>query len=148
MTINWLFLKKILWNMLCLLCNTTQAADNNKVLSEENKRLVWKFFKNSQLFDISDEKKKILKTPFQPKSLWNVPVAFNLLNVWILLSYDLKLPVITSCIQIMCDAYILWFDDTTGKSSIYVLHFCNLFCGPTCSCKKCHLLVMCQLFSR
>ena len=31
---------------------------------------------------------------------------------------------------------------------IYVLHFCNLFCGPTCSCKKCHLLVMCQLFSR
>ena len=29
--------KKIHWNMLCLLCNTTQAADNNKVLPEENK---------------------------------------------------------------------------------------------------------------
>ena len=46
------FLENNLWNMLCLLCNTTQAAENNKVLSEENKRLVWNFFKNSQLFVI------------------------------------------------------------------------------------------------
>ena len=49
MTINWLFLKKFLWNMLCLLCKTTQAADKNIVLSEENKSLFWQFFNNSQL---------------------------------------------------------------------------------------------------
>ena len=61
------FLRKILWKMLCLFCNTTQAADNNKVLSEENKRLVWNFFKNSQLFDISDEKRKFSKHYFSQK---------------------------------------------------------------------------------
>ena len=43
--------------MLCLLCNTAQAADNNKVLSEENKILVWKNFKNRHFFVISDEKR-------------------------------------------------------------------------------------------
>ena len=67
MTINWLFLWKILWNMLCLLCNTTQAADNNKALSEENKILVWNFFKNSHFFVISDEKRKFSKHCFSQK---------------------------------------------------------------------------------
>ena len=33
--------------MLCLLCNTTQAADNNKGLSKENKRLVGNFSKTA-----------------------------------------------------------------------------------------------------
>ena len=68
--------------MLSLLCNTTQAADNNKVLSEENKRLVWNFFKNTPVFVIFDEKKTILKTPFQPKSPWSGPFADSLQKVW------------------------------------------------------------------
>ena len=79
MIINCFFLIKILWNMLCLLCNTTQAAENNKVLSEENKILVWKFFKNWHFVQISDEKRKF-STLFQPKSPWNAPVTFSLEN--------------------------------------------------------------------
>ena len=47
-----------------VICNTTQAADNNQVLSEENKILVWKFFKNSQFFVISNEKRKFSKHCF------------------------------------------------------------------------------------
>ena len=61
-----------------LLWNATQAADNNKVLSEDNKRLVWKFFKNSQLFDISDEKRKFSRHHFSQKDCetYPLPLAF------------------------------------------------------------------------
>ena len=42
--------------MLCLLCNTTQAVDNNKVHSEGNRRMGCNFFKNSRLFVILQTK--------------------------------------------------------------------------------------------
>jgi hypothetical protein len=71
MTMNWLFLRIILWNMLCLLCNTTQAADNNKDTG-------LKFFQKQPVFCNFWWKKEILKTLFQPKSLWNGSVAFSL----------------------------------------------------------------------
>ena len=82
MTINGLFLRKILWNMLGLLCNTTQAADNNEVLSEENKRLVWKFSKTATFLSFYERNQTTIITSFYPKSPWNGPIADSLGNPW------------------------------------------------------------------
>ena len=75
LTMNWLFLRKILWNMLCLLCNTTKAADKNKMLLEENKRLVWIFFKTAIFLSFYEQNQTTIVTSFYPKSSWNGPVA-------------------------------------------------------------------------
>ena len=79
MTINWLLLKKIL----CLLCNSTQAADNNKVLSEENKELFEKILKTANFVSFWEQNQTTIITSFYPKSSWNRLFADSLGKLWL-----------------------------------------------------------------
>ena len=54
--------------MLCLLCNTTQAADNNKVLSEENKDWFEFFSKTANFLSFYEQNQTTIVTSFYPKS--------------------------------------------------------------------------------
>ena len=55
--------------MLCLLRNTTQAADNNKVLSEENNKWFENFSKTVNFLSFYEQNQKTIVSSFYPKSL-------------------------------------------------------------------------------
>ena len=72
--------------MLCVLSNTTQAADNNKVLPEENIEWFEIFSKIANFLSFYERNQTRTVTSFYPKS----PFADNLGKLW------LQLPELSS----------------------------------------------------
>ena len=82
MTVNWLFLRNILWNILYLICNTCQAVDNNKVLPEENREWFENISKTAHILSFYEQNQTTIFISFYPKSLWNKSFADSLGNLW------------------------------------------------------------------
>jgi hypothetical protein len=68
MTKSWLFLKKFQTSLLISSESTLLLSAAWVVLQSKESMFQRIFLKKSQFIVISDEKKTILKTPFQPKS--------------------------------------------------------------------------------
>ena len=56
--------------MLCLHCNITQAADNNKVLSEENKEWFEKFSKTAYFLSFYEQKQTTIAVLPEGEKHW------------------------------------------------------------------------------
>ena len=82
MTKSWLFLKKFQTSLLISSESTLLLSAAWVVLQSKESMFQRIFLKKSQFIVISDEKKTILKTPFQPKSPWNGPFADSLGKLW------------------------------------------------------------------